>query len=275
MKKGANSLKYIKADNNDIDVILDIVQTSIKSIYPKYYPKEVVDFFSEFHCKDNIQKDVESGLVGILYVDGIAVGTGCYKDNHITRVYVKPCYQGNGYGSYIMNQLERFIGENYLVAVLDASLPASHLYEKRGYCTVEHCKYEVENGIILVYEVMEKSLVHNETKIDYDGKVFIPFVNSENGEVNCKTVFIYHQQGNEFSSEYTGGEVKKGFMIGKVNDNGELDFYYEHLNVNNEIRVGRCHSIPRINDEGKIELHETWQWLNGDCSSGESVVVER
>lgn len=41
---------------------------------------------------------------------------------------------------------------------LDASLPASRLYEKRGYQTVKHEKWEVENGKILIYEVMVKSL---------------------------------------------------------------------------------------------------------------------
>lgn len=39
---------------------------------------------------------------------------------------------------------------------LDASLPACHLYETLGYKTSYHDKWEVENGVILVYEVMEK-----------------------------------------------------------------------------------------------------------------------
>jgi hypothetical protein len=28
-------------------------------------------------------------------------------------------------------------------------------------------------------------------------------------------------------------------------------------------------------DNGKLELHEEWQWLNGDKSTGSSVVVEQ
>ncbi len=35
---------------------------------------------------------------------------------------------------------------------------ASCLYEKRGYRTIRHEKWNVENGRILVYEVMAKSL---------------------------------------------------------------------------------------------------------------------
>ena len=267
--------EYIKASKKDIDVILNIVQASIKSSYPKYYPKEVVDFFSDLHCKENIIKDINDELVGILLVDGVCVGTGCYRENHITRVYVSPEQQGNGYGSYIMNCLESIISANYSKAILDASLPASHLYEKRGYSTVEHCKYPVKNEVVLVYEVMEKELITNKTRIDYNGKKFVPLLNTDNGEVDSNTVFHYHQNGNDFSADYSGGEIKKGYMIGKVSDNGELDFYYEHINVDDEIRAGRCHSVPRLNNDGKIEMYEEWQWLNGDCTSGKSVVIEQ
>ena len=90
--------------------------------------------------------------------DGEIVGTGCYKDNHIIRVYVNPAFQKQGYGSYIMNCLENEIGLCYGNVYLDASLPASLLYEKRGYKTLKHEQWNVENGVVLVYEVMEKQL---------------------------------------------------------------------------------------------------------------------
>ncbi len=150
-------MKYIKATEKDTEQILMIVQETIRTIYPKYYPKEVVDFFCELHCRENIYKDIKSGFVGILQNNNVTVGTGCYKDNHITRVYVKPEYQGKGYGSYIMQCLENEISLKYDTVYLDASLPASHLYEKRGYQTIRHERWNVENGRILVYEVMEKS----------------------------------------------------------------------------------------------------------------------
>ena len=64
-------------------------------------------------------------------------------------------------------------------------------------------------------------------------------------------------------------------MIGLVGLNGELDFYYQHINQSNDIRVGKCHSVPRFLDNGKIELSEQWQWLNGDKSKGLSTVREK
>ncbi len=152
-------MEYIKETEKDTEQILMIVQDTILKIYPMYYPKEVVDFFCKLHCKESIHADIESNLVSILRDNNTIVGTGCFKENHITRVYVKPEYQNKGYGSYIMQCLENQISLNYDTVYLDASLPAAHLYEKRGYRTIKHEKWNVENGKILVYEVMEKKLL--------------------------------------------------------------------------------------------------------------------
>lgn len=46
------------------------------------------------------------------------------------------------------------------------------------------------------------------------------------------------------------------------------------MNKEQKLRAGTCNSIPRILEEGKLELHEEWQWMNGDCSSGTSVLEE-
>jgi hypothetical protein len=202
------------------------------------------------------------------------VGTGCRIDNHITRVYVLPAFQGNGYGSYIMQQLEDEIGKRYIETILDASLPASRLYERRGYKTVKHEKRIVENGVVLVYEVMKKKLPRTTTSICYDGKQFIPKLNTENGEVDNRTIFSYRQTGNIISAEYEGGDIIQGYLLGAVAQNGELDFHYQHINTNKEIKIGKCHSVPHVLDNGKLKLNEEWQWLNGDKSTGSSVIIE-
>lgn len=234
----------------------------------------MVGFFCGLHCKENIEKDIEAGRLGILIDKGVIVGTGSYKENHITRVYVKPEYQGRGYGSYIMQSIEDEIALNFESVCLDASLPASSIYEHRGYETKTHDKWERENGVILVYEIMEKRFLQKYIGINYDSKHFVPKMNTENGEVNHQTIFTYHQDGNLIWAEYSGGEVTTGYLIGKVSDNGELDFHYQHINTNHQVRIGKCHSVPVVLDNGKIELHEEWQWLNGNMSSGSSVIIE-
>ena len=267
-------MEYIKAVTEDTEQIYELVQNTIKTVYPKYYPKEVVDFFCEHHNKENILRDIELGVVGVLIEDGAMVGTGCYQDNHITRVYVLSEFQGRGYGSFIMQQLEDVIAKTYDSVFLDASLPAAHLYEKRGYQTIRHERWNVENGVVLVYEIMEKQFAKVTTDISYEGRVFVPKMNTENGEVDGQTEFFYHQRGNLLWADYSGGEIIKGYLLGSVDVNGELDFYYQHMNIQNQMRVGKCHSIPHVSDNGKIELEEQWQWLNGDESKGNSVLEE-
>ena len=147
---------YELAQIGDLQNVYNVVQQTIRTIYPKYYPAEVVDFFGEHHSMEAIAKDIENGHVSVLKIDENIVATGSFADNHITRVYVLPEYQKKGYGTFIMKTIESQISEKYDKAYLDASLPAAALYEKLGFSTIKHERYPVENEVILVYEVMEK-----------------------------------------------------------------------------------------------------------------------
>ena len=161
---------YESATKQDLQDVYNLVQDTIKTIYPKYYPAEVVDFFCGHHNKDEILKDIEAGHVGVLKIDGKMAATGCFVEDHITRVYVLPEYQKKGFGTIIMKNIEARIAENYDKAYLDASLPAAALYEKLGYITIKHEKYPVENEVVLAYEIMEKELHKASAEPDYDYK---------------------------------------------------------------------------------------------------------
>lgn len=152
-------MKFIKADKMLCDEIYNLVQLTIRAVYPRYYPKEIVDFFCALHSLNNIGQDIENENVYVFFDNDVPVGTGSLSGNHITRVYVLPEYQGRGYGTFIIRQLENEIKKTYKSSVLDASLPAVMLYEKLGYKTLNHSKYIVKNDIVLVYEVMEKVLL--------------------------------------------------------------------------------------------------------------------
>lgn len=151
-------MKYIKASSDMSEVIYNILHTTIKTIYSKYYPKEVVDFFCNHHSREHILEGIASENMGVLLKDDTIVGTGCFESNHITGVYVLPAYHKQGCGSYIMDCLETEIAKKYDKAVLDASLSAVLLYEHRGYKTVGHGIYNLKNDVKLVYEIMEKIL---------------------------------------------------------------------------------------------------------------------
>lgn len=94
--------------------------------------------------------------MGVLVDGNVIVGTGCFESRHITGVYVLPSYQKQGCGTQIMDCLETEISKKHDIAILDASLPAVCLYEHRGYKTVGHGIYELENDVKLVYEIKEE-----------------------------------------------------------------------------------------------------------------------
>jgi GNAT superfamily N-acetyltransferase len=272
-------MKYTLATVEHLEAVFNLVQDTIRSVYPAYYPGEVVDFFCAHHRKEKIQADIDSGNVWVLFshagADNVLVGTGSRMNNHITRVFVAPAYQGNRYGSFIMQQLEDEIGKKYHEAVLDSSLSTSRLYEKRGYRTISHEKLNVENGKILVYEVMRKTLSNTVSAVCYEGRRFVAKVNDASGEVGDGTIFCYHQSGDVLWADYEGGSIIKGFLTGTVDRDGRLDFRYQHINTKKQVRTGKCHSIPHFLENGTLELHEQWQWLDGGQEAGSSIIVEQ
>lgn len=151
-------MEYAVAAESQVDELYELVQRTIRAVYPRYYPQAVVESFCELHSRDAIAADVVAGREGVVLVDGRVAGTGCRDGNHITRVYVAPAFQGRGVGSFIMQRLEDEIARDHATALLDASLPAAGLYERRGYRTLRHEQFPVEDEAVLVYAVMEKEL---------------------------------------------------------------------------------------------------------------------
>ena len=110
--------------------------------------------------------------------------------------------------------------------------------------------------------------------INYNNKTFKSVSNSENGEVSNKTIFHYKQLDNIVISEYSGGKIKIGHLIGVVDEKGNIDMRYHQINDQGELMTGICFSKPEILENGKIRLHETWQWTSGDQSKGNSIIEE-
>lgn len=110
--------------------------------------------------------------------------------------------------------------------------------------------------------------------INYDGKTFIPLSNSENGEVDLQMKFHYKQSGNLLTCDYVGANIRSGHLIALVDENGCLDMRYHQINDKGEITTGICKSTPEILQNGKIRLHEKWQWTSGDLSEGDSLLEE-
>ncbi|MFK8046527.1 MAG: n-acetylglutamate synthase [Crocinitomicaceae bacterium] len=110
--------------------------------------------------------------------------------------------------------------------------------------------------------------------MNYNDKKFKPVSSTDNGEVAEDTIFEYKQDRNILTSNYAGGQILSGHLIGLVAEDGTIDMRYHQINRKGELMTGTCTSTPEIMPNGKIRLHENWQWTSGDQSSGKSVLEE-
>ncbi len=110
--------------------------------------------------------------------------------------------------------------------------------------------------------------------INYNGKRFRPVQNSDNGETSADTLFEYKQEGEILSSHYSGGQIIQGHLIGLVDEKGNISMRYHQVNSNGELMTGICTSHPEVLEDGRIRLHESWEWTSGDRSSGSSILEE-
>ncbi|TCL03165.1 GNAT family N-acetyltransferase [Sodalis ligni] len=166
---------FYMAEIKDVDTIAEIVRETITSVYPKYYPDGVVEFFLNYHSADSIRDAVDAGGVYILTVQGKAVATGSIKDNEICRLFVLPLFQGKGLGSYMMDKLETLVFGYSKEIRLDASLPACGMYLKRGYKPVSFESVLTTYDHRLCYLILKKQ------------KITGPATNETGSEIYCGT----------------------------------------------------------------------------------------
>lgn len=160
MKNHAEQIIMIRlATVDDLKDVCRIVVSSIEVVYPKYYPTGAVDLYLNYHNPDNIKNNITENKVYIICDNGLVIGTVTISENDISRLYLDPDYQKQGYGTLLLEFAEKMISEKYDCAVLDCSLPAKSLYLKRGYKEINYNFIKADNGDFLCYDTMEKLLV--------------------------------------------------------------------------------------------------------------------
>lgn len=65
--------------------------------------------------------------------------------------------------------------------------------------------------------------------MNYNDKKFRPISNTENGETSNETLFHYKQDGNILTSDYSGGKIKQGHLIGLVDEKGTINMRYHQV----------------------------------------------
>ena len=147
-------MNITRAGAADLPAVRAITQTTIRSVYPRYYPAGAVDFFCCHHSDDRIRADLAAGKVYLLRDGGEAIGTVTVDGDEICRLFVLPEHQRKGYGRALLDFAERTVLAGSDTVRIDASLPAKGIYKKRGYRETEYRMIRTENGDQLCYDVM-------------------------------------------------------------------------------------------------------------------------
>jgi len=147
------------AKPQDADSLRELINETIGTCYFHIYPQEAIDYFKDYHNRENIVNDILEGHCLILTSGEEFIGTGTLLGSNARRVFVKPGYQNMGLGKRIMYGLEeKAVEKGVRIMDLDASLVAYPFYRALGYEAQAEDVISVKNGQNLRYYKIVKKL---------------------------------------------------------------------------------------------------------------------
>ena len=155
---GAGKLYYVQAGEQMAEPVFRLVQDTVTNVYPKFYRTEIVEHFCKVHSLEEIKKTIREGGVFVLGQGDSLIGTGTVSQNHISRFFVAPVFQGRGFGRFILGRLEREIQRNHPKIQLEVALPARMMFKHCGYTTIRYNRRTLDSGLVLICDAMEKEL---------------------------------------------------------------------------------------------------------------------
>ena len=105
-----------------------------------------------------------------------------------------------------------------------------------------------------------------------DGRIFAAVAEVEGGEVGPSTHFHYAERDGVVQAEYAGGAIRRGHLIG-TRDGDRVEFRYAQLAADGSTSTGHCVSRVEQLPDGRLRMHETWEWESRP-GSGTSIVEE-
>jgi GNAT superfamily N-acetyltransferase len=139
---------------DDLSALVELVQSTIQDCYPEVYPKEVVDFFLEYHSIDEVNKRIKNKKTSLFlaFQDEMLVGSGYLTKKEVGGVYIRKSKQGTGIGKQIVERIIEKAKENgYDHIWLDATLLAKEFYLSMGFQLIENMTDYVSDNIPLHY----------------------------------------------------------------------------------------------------------------------------
>ena len=108
---------------------------------------------------------------------------------------------------------------------------------------------------------------------NFVGKRFALVNNGAAGEVGQETIFDYQQEGDLVTADYTGGTIRCGKIVGRL-EGSRLFLLYQCLTTDGELKAGKAMAVISMTAEDKMKLNLDWQWLTGEQQQGRSEYIE-
>jgi diamine N-acetyltransferase len=236
----------------------------------------VIENDNELHL--SIFEKSDNSLAGHIILAGLK-----NTNNSIEFRRIVVSKKGKGIGKEAIMLIKKYCFESLQahriwLDVFSDNFKAIRLYKTQGFkiegLLRECIKRDNLYRSLLIMSILKSEEQTDDIHINYNNKRFVAIENSDNGEITSDLIFHYFQNDNIITSEYSGGRINKGQLIGLVDQKGCIDMRYHHINAKGEIMTGMCRSTPEIMKNGKIRLYERWKWTSGDKSNGESILEE-
>jgi len=112
-------------------------------------------------------------------------------------------------------------------------------------------------------------------------KTFTLVQNSEHGATDSQTIFHYQQEGDLVTADYSGGSIRYGKIIARL-ENDHLQMLYQCMTNEGELKAGKASAKLSFNEPAsplgrseKIKMQLDWEWLNDSKKKGRSEYLEQ
>lgn len=283
-------MKIENSDLNDVSKIIELYRLAtifMKSkqqvAWPEFAQEMIIEEIDELRQWKILIDDEIACIWATALNDELIWGD---KNNepsvYIHRITSNPKFRGQNFVKHIVDWADNYCRENHLQYVRMDTVGLNKAlighYENNGFqflgtkalSNVDELPEHYSKGPVCLFQRTPLT----ERTINYNNRRFKPVKNSENAETTEETIFEYKQEGKMLSSKYSGGKIQIGHLIGLVDAEGTIEMRYHQINRKGELMTGKCFSKPEILENGKIRLHETWEWTSGDKSKGASILEE-
>lgn len=154
-----SNIHYRKTKKADFQSVFELVQNTLQASYVDIYSPEAIEFFKNYHNRENILKDAACGYTIVAVASGQMLGTGTLLGTNVRRVYIDPEHQRQGIGKLIYEELERKATSEGLEKLdLSASPKSRSFWAAMGFIFAGEFSIPVAHDKELIYYEMTKML---------------------------------------------------------------------------------------------------------------------